>query len=66
MSGFFKRLAVVIHWFGFLASALIAYAFITETSSNPLWISIMITLMPNTAGWLIKFIFTGDGKFLPF
>jgi len=26
----------------------------------------LTALVPNTIGWLIKFIFTGNGRFLPF
>ena len=66
MRDFLERLAGVIHWFGFLISVFFAYMFFTETSSNPFWLSVVIILLPNSAAWLLKFIFTGNGKFLPF
>ena len=66
MSDFFERLAGLIHWFGFLVSLFLAYIFITETSTDPFWLQVLIILMPNTAAWLIKFVFTGNGNFLPF
>jgi hypothetical protein len=66
MSGFFERLTGIIHWIGFLISLLIGYLLITETNNNGLLLNTFFILMPNTLGWLIKFIFTGNGKFLPF
>ena len=65
MDNFFERLCSVIHWIGFLISLGIAYMFLTMNSTNPLWLDILITLFPNTVGWLIKYIFTGNGKFFP-
>tara|TARA_B100000767_G_scaffold266768_1_gene284621 strand:- start:688 stop:894 length:207 start_codon:yes stop_codon:yes gene_type:complete len=68
MSDFLERLAGVIHWLGFLFSGYLAYLiFFSEgTSTNPLWMNIAIVVAPNALGWLIKFIFTGNSKFLPF
>ena len=66
MDNFFERIALVVHWVAFLLSLGIAYMFITGESSNPLWGDILIVLFPNTVGWLINFIFTGNGKFFPF
>ncbi len=67
MSDFLERLTGVIHWLGFLFSGFLAYLFFSEgTSTNPLWMNIAIVIAPNAMGWLIKFIFTGNGKFLPF
>jgi hypothetical protein len=67
MSNFLERLTGVIHWLGFLFSGLLAYLFFSEGSStNPLWMNIVIVVAPNALGWLIKFIFTGNNKFLPF
>ena len=68
MSRFFKGLTGVIYWLGFLISIIFAYFFITMegTSTNPLWLNLVIIIAPFTLGWIIKFIFTGNGKFLPF
>ena len=68
MSDFIERLAGVIHWIAFLVSGFLAYfIFFSEgTSTNTLWLNIGIIITPNTLGWLIKFVFTGNGKFLPF
>lgn len=66
MSDFLERLTGVLHWFGFIISVFVAYLFFTETTDNPMWLSLVIILIPNTIGWLIKFVFTGNGKFFPF
>ena len=65
MDNFFERLCSVIHWIGFLMSLGIAYMYLTMNSANTFWMEVLITLIPNTAGWLIKYIFTGNGKFFP-
>ncbi len=58
----------VIHWLGFLLSIFLAVVFISAegVSTNPIWLNIVIIIAPNTFGWLIKFIFTGSFRFLPF
>ena len=66
MDNFFGRLALVVHWIGFFISLSIAYLVIVEDTSMPLWGNILLVLFPNTVGWLINFIFTGNGKFFPF
>lgn len=68
MSNFFERLAGVIHWIGFLITCYALYLFISDPGlqSDPIWFSVIVALIPNTIGWLIKYIFTGDGKFFPF
>tara|TARA_B100001175_G_C19356042_1_gene564724 strand:+ start:425 stop:625 length:201 start_codon:yes stop_codon:yes gene_type:complete len=66
MSNFLERLTGVIHWIGFAMSLLVAYLLFTSTNSNGLAFNVIFTLTPNTLGWLIKYIFTGDGKYLPF
>ena len=66
MKSFFERLTGVIHWIGFGLSMLLAYFLFTSTNNNGLALNVFMTLTPNTIGWLIKYIVTGNGKFLPF
>ena len=39
---------------------------ISFSDPNDYLIYFVIALVPNTIGWLIKYIFTGDGNFFPF
>ncbi len=57
-----------IHWIGFLLSAFLAIIFFTAegTSTNPIWLNVLIIIAPNTITWLIKFIFTGSFRYFPF
>jgi len=66
MSDFLERLTGVLHWFGFIISVFVAYLFFTDGYDSPMLLSLVIILIPNTIGWLIKFVFTGNGKFFPF
>tara|TARA_B100001250_G_C19779178_1_gene781023 strand:+ start:342 stop:542 length:201 start_codon:yes stop_codon:yes gene_type:complete len=66
MRGFLGRLTGVIHWIGFGISLALAYTLFTSTNNNGLAFNVLITLTPNTVGWLIKYIFIGNGKYLPF
>ena len=65
MKSFLERLTGVIHWIGFGISLALAYTLFNDIN-NGLALNIFIILMPNTLGWLIKYIFTGNGKYLPF
>ena len=67
MSGFFERLTLLIHWAGFILTLLISYFYLTEPvqSYEPL-MKIFIAILPNTIGWIIKYVFTGNRKFFPF
>ena len=64
MSGF-ERLTLLIHWAGFLLTLWISYMLTEPVNYEPL-MKIFIAILPNTIGWLIKYIFTGNGKFFPF
>ena len=68
MSDFLKRLTGVFHWICFLISVLIAFFILSQSANNPnpLWLTLLMILTPNVIGWLIKYIFTGNSKFLPF
>ena len=61
-----ERLASVTHWIGFLISIFILVMTIPSSDPNDYLIYFVIALVPNTVGWLIKYIFTGDGNFFPF
>ena len=61
-----ERLASVLHWIGFLISIFIVVMTISFSDPNDYLIYFVIALVPNTIGWLIKYIFTGDGNFFPF
>lgn len=65
MRSFLERLTGVIHWIGFGISLAFAYTLFNDIN-NGLAFNIFIILTPNTLGWLIKYIFTGNGKYLPF
>jgi len=65
MSDFLERLTGLIHWVGFLITAWIAYMYLTESTNVDLLMQLFIALLPNTCGWLIKYIFTGNSNFFP-
>ena len=66
MRGFLERLTGLIHWACFLITVWISYFYLTEPINlEPLW-KVFMALLPNTIGWLIKYIFTGNSKLLPF
>jgi|TARA_B100001094_G_scaffold197503_1_gene191557 hypothetical protein len=58
----------IIHWLGFIISVSLAGFLISleGASTNPLWLNFVIIVVPNTIGWVIKFIFTGNGRYFPF
>tara|TARA_B100000214_G_scaffold31221_1_gene20124 strand:- start:587 stop:979 length:393 start_codon:yes stop_codon:yes gene_type:complete len=67
MKGFLERLTGVIHWIGFGVSLYLVYFIYFEyPSDSPLWFDVLMILIPNTIGWLIKYIVTGNSNFLPF
>ena len=65
MSDFLERLTGLIHWVGFLITLWVAYMYLTEPTNIDLWFQIFATLLPNTCGWLVKYIFTGNNNFFP-
>lgn len=67
MNSFLERLTSVIHWIAFLITLAIAYTVFTDPfPSYGFYIKAILVLIPNTIGWLIKYIFTGDSNFFPF
>ena len=66
MESFLARLCAVVHWIAFLITCGFMYVILSGESTNPFLFNFIAALIPNTIGWLIKFIFTGNGKFLPF
>jgi hypothetical protein len=66
MSSFLERLTSVIHWIAFLMSILIVVMTLSYSDPDDYLIYFVFALVPNTIGWLIKYIFTGDGNFFPF
>ncbi|MBH36398.1 MAG: hypothetical protein CMD89_00495 [Gammaproteobacteria bacterium] len=70
MNSFLERLTSVIHWIAFLITLAVAYMVFTDpyisSDSTPLFFKVIIVLIPNTIGWLIKYISTGDSNFFPF
>ncbi|HCK04595.1 MAG TPA: hypothetical protein DHV86_07555 [Methylophilaceae bacterium] len=67
MTGFLERLTTVIHWLAFLCACLILiWHFTINQSPDITWVVIGSAFAINSAAWLIKFIFTGNGSFLPF
>jgi hypothetical protein len=63
MESFLERLCSVIHWIAFLTTCGLIYI---GFNPDQLLLNFSLALVPNTIGWLIKFIFTGNGKFFPF
>jgi hypothetical protein len=59
-----ERLALVIHWIGFIVGvwALVGIVFMMEEN---LAFAAFFFMVPHTCGWLVKFIFTGNGSFFP-
>jgi hypothetical protein len=59
-----ERLALVIHWIGFIIGvwALVGVVFMMEEN---LAFGALSFMVPHTCGWLVKFIFTGNGSFFP-
>jgi len=67
MNSFLVKLCSVIHWIGFLMTCWLIYVILSVTNQiDELSLINLTALVPNTIGWLIKFIFTGNGRFFPF
>ena len=67
MKGFLERLTLVIHWIGLGGSVFAAYFVFFELPDDyPIWFTFLIIWIPNTLGWLIKYIVTGNSNFMPF
>jgi hypothetical protein len=68
-----KRLALVIHWVGFLSGAALVIGFllavITLGWSQGIFVAIgfllALFLVPFLAGWVVRFILTGNKSFFP-
>ena len=74
MSSFLERLALVIHWFGFLIGIFIFFLFmgVGFTSDQtglqgaaPFFTAPVFAFIPWGIGWLIRFIVVGKVKSLP-
>jgi hypothetical protein len=65
-----ERLALVIHWIGFAIGALVG-VFVLLVFMNEFnlalsgFVGALSFMVPHTCGWLVKFIFTGNGSFFP-
>ena len=66
MESFLVRLCSVIHWIAFLITCGLIYVVFSVNNPDELLLNFSLALVPNTIGWLVKFIFTGNGKFFPF
>ena len=67
MESFLVRLCSVIHWIGFLITCWLIYVLFSNSNNlDELSLINLTALVPNIIGWLIKFIFTGNGRFFPF
>ena len=67
MNSFLVRLCSIIHWIAFLITCYGIYIVFSVTNLDEKLSLINLTvLIPNTIGWLIKFIFTGNSRFFPF
>ena len=66
MDSFLVRFCSVIHWIAFLITCGLIYVVFSVYNPDELLLNFSLALVPNTIGWLVKFIFTGNGKFFPF
>ena len=67
MNSFLVKLCSVIHWIGFLMTCWLIYVVLSVSDLDTELSLINLTvLIPNTIGWLIKLIFTGNRRFFPF
>ena len=72
MNSFLERLTLVIHWIAFLITLLIYfYMFVGNIGIlGDTWaeffFGIVFGLIPNTIGWLIKYVLTGNSDYFPF
>ena len=64
-----ERLALVIHWIGFIIGAVSFLAFtLTFMTAGSFWYllsGVMFGIGPHLCGWLIRFILTGNKSFFP-
>lgn len=71
MNSFLERLTLVIHWIAYLitviAGVFVVYGIIRvyETWAE-VFVYLGVALTPNTIGWLIKYILTGNSDYFPF
>ena len=69
MNSFLERLTLAIHWIGFLISLLSIFAYFMYgvDFNNYEWVgAFVMILIPNTIGWFIKWLFTGNSNYFPF
>ncbi len=70
MNSFLERLTLVIHWIAFLITLFFVYGMWGLEGSGDTWaeflVAIVIVLIPNTIGWLIKYVLTGNSDYFPF
>ena len=64
-----KRLALVLHWMGFVGGVLLGAVsllmFFTEGLVAPLFLAPVIFLFFTANGWLLRYIIVGKVHFLP-
>jgi len=72
MKDFINRVALVIHWFGFILGASIPTLFLFATifgndpdSSGVLLVSPLIFIIFSLGAWVIRYILVGKCHFLP-
>lgn len=72
MREFFNRLGLVIHWIFFLITLLLFYlwwsdpSFFDDIGATKWWQMFIACLVPNSIGWVIRFLLSGKNNFLPF
>ena len=67
MESFLVRLCSAIHWIAFLITCWLIYVVFSNSNNlEELSLINLTALVPSIIGWLIKFIFTGNGRFFPF
>ena len=73
MNSFLERLTLVIHWIAFLITLFVAFGLFFGEVSGVRWDSwahilfgLVFVLIPNTIGWLIKYVLTGNSDYFPF
>ena len=67
MESFLVRLCSAIHWIAFLITCWLIYVVFSNSNNlEELSLINLTALVLNIIGWLIKFIFTGNGRFFPF
>jgi hypothetical protein len=73
MKGFIQRLALLIHWIGFILGVLLTLVVIWISLLGGFWsfllgflVAPMFGILPHLCGWVISWIITGNKQFLPF